>query len=57
MEQIKSKAEIICENLLIRINREVKICQILDEKVDEDFIESLTNEWIELMKKSIEKYQ
>ena len=57
MKKEKTNTEILCENLLNRINREAKICEIVDEKVDDEFIDKLTDEWIELMKKSLEKYQ
>lgn len=57
MEEKKSKTEIICESLLIKIDRELKLSKLLDEKVDDDFIDKLTTEWLELMNKSLEKYR
>lgn len=52
-----TNTEKLIENIMTRLNREVLISKILDEKADEEFINHLTEEWIELMNKSLEKYQ
>jgi hypothetical protein len=57
MSQEKSNTEILCNNLLDKINREVKISKVLDEIEDQSSIDKIADEWIELMKKSLEKYQ
>lgn len=57
METNKSNSEKFRENILIRLDREVVTSKLLDEKANDEFIKELEEQWIELMKKSLEKYQ
>jgi len=53
----KTKTEILKESILTRINREVRISQILDEEADQEFIDRLTDEFIKLLEEELKKYQ
>jgi len=57
MESIKKNTEKLKDSILIQIDREDKLCKILDSAVDEEFINKLAEEWIGIMKKSLAKYQ
>ena len=46
----------LIKNILTSIQREVTISKILNEKADDEFINELTNKYITLIGKSLEKY-
>lgn len=52
-----SNTEQLKQSILTKIDREAKLCILLDEKVDQEWIDKLTEQWIQLTYNDLKQYE